>query len=91
MIWTIHKYIPVFSFKNYIYTVFTRCMAVFLASSGLVWWLKGIIHEEGFFRFIIISIVSTIVVVLLGFYVVLNKSMRIMIVQYIKNKICKKV
>lgn len=90
-VWTIHKYIPVFSFKNYIYTVFTRCMAVFLASSGLVWWLKGIIHEEGFFRFIIISIVSTMVVVLLGFYVVLNKSMRIMIVQYIKNKICKKV
>ena len=90
-VWTIHKYIPTFSFKKYFFSVFARCIVVFLMSYGLVWWGKELFHEEGLIRFIVVLTVSTISISLLGFYIVLNRPMRTMILQYIKNKLCKKI
>lgn len=89
-VWTVHKYIPSFSFRKYFFSVFICCGFVFLVSFSLVWWVRGFIHEESFIRFVMIMFASTGSVFILGFYVALNKSMRKIMLEYVKNKICRK-
>lgn len=82
-IWTVHKYIPVFSFKKYFLVVFMRCLLVLFLNLALLLWLKNNFIEEGFPRFFILVVTSTITVCLSGFYILFDHSTRLTIMRYI--------
>ncbi|MBT9898735.1 polysaccharide biosynthesis protein [Bacteroides thetaiotaomicron] len=84
-VWTVHKYIPAFSFKRYFLTVFIRCLFVLLLNLTLLLWLKNNLVEEGFLRLVLLIMTSIISVCLNGFYILFDYSTRLTIIQYVKN------
>lgn len=88
--WTIRLYIPSFSFKDFLFQNFLKCVGVLAVVSSLVYSLHWIL-EEGWFRLIISVFLSSSLLALFGFYILFSKIFRKQLHINLKNKLCTKV
>ena len=87
-VYTLHKYIPDYSIKTFIYKVLLRA-ATLLCFGFIIVHLINTNLPTGFFRLVITIITSTTSMGLLGWYIMLNKGQRIKIIKMIKGFINK--
>jgi O-antigen/teichoic acid export membrane protein len=88
--WTVYLYMPDFSFKDFFYRIFLKCLFVLLISFACVEGVKFVIIDESWTRFLLSGIVSTCIVAVSGWLVLMNKEMRKQVLNFIKRKAWKK-
>lgn len=84
--YTIRKHVPEFIFKKNVVPDILRnilVMSIVLAATYTITVLMG----ESLLRFLLITLISSILVCILGYYVIFPKEMRCKVVKMIKNKI----
>lgn len=88
--WTLHLYIPEFSFRKFVLKDLFSCISVFVFVLIISLIITHFI-EAGWLRLIINIIVSSILLVIVGFYFLISSSDRMAIINLIRNKLCPKV
>lgn len=88
--WTVHLYVPSFSFSRYVMQVALRCSAFFLLSGICVLAVQNLVEVSGFCRFLITGCVSVLTVVLGALFIVLDTKERVELFRITKEFIWKK-
>lgn len=88
--YTLHLYVNKFSVWCFVKEVLARCIFLVVIDGCVAW---TIVHfmEQDFVRLVATTVSSTMCLASLGWYTMLSKNFRSIIIQNIKNKICKKV
>lgn len=89
-VYTLHKYVSQFSIKFFIIKVLIRCLLVVAVDYVL---LRFVIEriESSFLRLVVVGLTSTFILGVLGWFFLMNKGTRIMVINYVKRKVCRKV
>ena len=87
--WTIHLYIDEFNFKRFIIRDLLPCIAVFISVFAVVSIIPSII-TSGFLRLMLTGVLSSILLIALGYQFLLSPDYRTRLLNFIKNKICKR-
>ncbi len=87
--YTLHLYVKEFPLHKFVLSDLLRCLAVLLIVSISMYFVK-VIMTEGWLRLFISLTVSTTVLSILGYLILLPKSVKEKIVSTIRKKICKK-
>ena len=74
-IYTLKLYIPSFSIKEYAIKVILVCAVITVLSLSIILWLRCLI-EESLMRLFVVSLSSIIVVVMLSYFIALDKELR---------------
>lgn len=85
-VWTLHLYIPTFSFRRYVWNVL--CKSVFITST--VWFLVYLFSEQfnvGWWRLICVGILSTILLLGATYYILMNDKERTYLNSKLKQKL----
>ena len=88
--WTIRLYIQGFSFENFFFRNFLKCVGILVVVSSLVYALHFVM-EESWLRLIISVLFSSLLLALSGLYILFSASFRKQILIYLNNKLCRKV
>lgn len=88
--WTIRLYIQGFSFKNFFFQNFLKCIGILVVVSSLVYALHFVM-EESWLRLIVSVLFSSLLLALSGLYILFSASFRKQILIYLNNKLCRKV
>lgn len=89
-VYTLHLYVNVFSIWRFIKEVLARCVVLVAVGMCIVWMPVHFI-EPGFVRLCVTVVSSTVCLATLGWYIMLSKNFRSVIIQNVKKKLCKKV
>lgn len=88
-VYTLHLYVNKFSIWKFIKEVLAKC--IFLVAVGIcIVWIPVHFLEPGFVRLCITVFSSTVCLATLGWYIMLSKNFRSVIIQNVKKKLCKK-
>ena len=87
--YTLQLYIKGIKIYEFVRRVLLPFIFIFLLTMLIVWFSQKCL-EESFFRMVITVTVSTIVVSILGWFFMLERSLRETIISKIKNHLCKK-
>lgn len=88
-VYTLHMYVPCFSVKTFVSRVLSRCMLLVLIGIGISVTITATM-AEGFLRLMITGICSTIIIGGYGWFLMLSKNFRAVIVNQIKKKVWKR-
>lgn len=88
--WTIKLYIPQFSFSRFVLNVYLPCVLLFCLVLAITFSFAYIL-QEGFVRLIICILISSILLVVVGYNVLLPREYRKAIKEMFFNRVCKKV
>lgn len=85
--WTIHLYIPQFSFSHYLIKSLFPCVSIFMI---ILLMCLGVscIMEQGFLRLVLVTLLSSFLLCLFGFFFLISRNMRGEILKRVKKKIC---
>lgn len=89
-VWTAHFYVPGFSFYEYFFKVFCRCMLVLLLASAIIWSVRELFPSASLYRFLAVGFASTFSIVFIGMHILFNHTTRVYIWQMIRKKIWSK-
>lgn len=89
-VWTAHFYVPGFSFYEYFFKVFCRCMLVLLLASVIIWSVRELFPSASLYRFLAVGLASTLSIVFIGMHILFNHTTRVYIWQMIRKKIWSK-
>lgn len=76
--YTLKLYLPQFSVREFAVKVLAICLGISLIAFGLSYCVKCNM-EEGFLRFIMVFLTSAVSIVILGYYIAMNRAMRKMV------------
>lgn len=81
--WTLHLHLPTYSFKTFVINLIYSLSIAFFIFGVLYLW--GSLMEEGFIRFLSISLLSALLVSAITYLIVMNKSERILVNNMIRK------
>lgn len=85
--WTLHLHLPSYSFKTFILNLtHSLCIAFFVFG---VLYFGGNLMKEGLFRFISVSLLSALLIIMITYLIVMNKSERALVNNMIKKYCCR--
>ncbi len=87
--WTIHLYIRNFNFKRFLVKDLLPCLLLFIVVLFTVS-ITSAFFSSGFLRLILTGLLSTILLVILGYYFLLPLDYRTRLINKIKEKICQR-
>lgn len=87
--WTIRLYIQGFSFKEFFFQIFLKCVGILIIVSSLVYMVRFVM-EESWLRLIISVLFSSLLLSLSSLYILFGPSFRKQIYIYLNNKLCRK-
>lgn len=88
-VYTLQLYVQEYSFRIFMREVVSRLILMFIFAVLIIYVIHSLMVPS-FFRLIITCIVSTLFLCTFGWFVMLSQGMKQMIVNYLKNKLCKK-
>lgn len=88
-VYTLHKYVSDYSVITFFTSVLVRCLFMILIAVGIIYVVTSSI-ESSFFRLIITCLCTTLGLGGIGWFVMLKKSVRTIIIEKVKSCICKK-
>ncbi len=88
--WTIHLYIHQFDFVKFVKKTYLPCVILFCFVLLLILGCSQLM-QQGIVRLLLSIFVSSLLLIILGYNVLLSKENRMMIKNVIVNRICKKV
>ena len=84
--WTVHLYIPEFSFKKYVYNDFMRMIILLIITYYIV--LNFIkFMDESFIRFVFTFLISASIILITGYLFLLSKDLKRSLYRQIKMKL----
>lgn len=72
-VWTLHLYIPSFSFKYFFIHVVCKCVLIFLSILIPIYFFMFLINE-GWLRLIFVVVLSTVSILLITYFFIMTKS-----------------
>ena len=87
--WTIHLYIDGFNFKRFVVKDLLPCLIIFFVVFVIVS-ILSLFLSSGFLRLILTGLLSTTLLVTIGYYVLLPLDYRTRLLDEIKEKICQR-
>lgn len=88
--YTMSIYVKEFSLRKFFIKDFVPCVCVFVVAFGCCFMFANF-FEEGFLRLLVTILLSTIILLIMGYYFLIPKSLSFKIINNIKSKLCKKV
>ena len=84
--YTIKKWIREFSWKKHVFPDLIRCYSTLVITLAGTFYITTVM-EEGFPRLLVSASTSTLLVCVLGYYVILPKGIRVKLLEAVKSKI----
>lgn len=88
--WLTHKYLPGFSFTEFLFKYYIKNTLIVCAIMGIVLYIQPFLGEASFIRLVYIGLISTSLLIFSVLYVVLTKSERQFVIQKVKGYVCRK-
>lgn len=88
--YTMKLYVKEFSFRKFFIKDFIPCVSVFIVTFGCCY-LFTKFFEEGFLRLLATTLLSTSILLIMGYYFIIPRSLSLKVTNNIKSKLCKKV
>ena len=84
--WLASRYLNVFSFKGYVLNILLRNILIIIFIIGIVLYVQSLMGEESWKRFWVTCIISTVLILFLGYVLGINREARCLIYNFISNK-----
>lgn len=88
--YTLELYVKEYSFWGFVREVLSRLLLLFIFACTINYVIHSLM-DSSFLRFIVTCVVSTLSVGAFGWIIMLSPGMRQMVINFVKNKLCKKI